>query len=205
MLSKELSLLAATSFPLLLEQLPCPARDQGRRSRSWSSTAGGWDGYSSVCPQAGRELRLPMECWGGSSGAGGALQGSALREPHGAICPVQKSASCGVCGCKSLPDSCSNSSLLSRGQEGALAAGPSSLSQREGTEGTFSVKFPLPPLHGSVPLACPNRATSLGSERNRNWMGGFYESRHLSPHPASQICQAQTSVAMSLAPKVPGQ
>lgn len=58
-----------------------------------------------------------------------------------------------VCGCKSLPDSCSNSSLLSLGQEGALAAGPSSPSQREGTKGTFSVKFPLPPLHGTWPGA----------------------------------------------------
>lgn len=132
------------------------------------------------------------------------MQGSALRESQFVL---SKSLPAVVC-VKSLPDACSNSSLLSLGQEGALAAGPSSLSHREGTKGTFSVKFPLPPSTGlgrGALLACPNRATAPGSEGNRNRMGEFYEIRHLSPLPASQICQAQTSVPMSLASKGPGQ
>lgn len=102
---------------------------------------------------------------------------------HTVIYPVQKSAGCHVCSSKSLPNSRSNSILLSPGQKGALPGGLSSLSWREGAEGAFQVKFPSFPsgLAGSTPSASPTRATLLRSGGNCKWMGGFYESRHLSP------------------------
>jgi len=147
-------------------------------------------GKGSDCP-----WRAGSQHWGSAGSTGEGVEwleelcrGSAPREPRSAIHPVQKSAGCHASGSKTLPDSCSNSSLLSLGQEGALPASPSSPSQREEAEGAFLVKFPPSSLPlgpaGSALSACPTRAPSPQSGGNHKRMGGFYASRHLPPLPA---------------------
>lgn len=196
MLSKELSLLAAASFPLLVAQLPWPTRGLREEEKTLGRETGTPErrvetvvppyapppnpgqGKSSGCPWC-----VGSQCWGsaGSTGAGDAQHCRNL--PYPKICRLW-----GVRGCKPLPNSCSNSSLLSLGQKGALPARPSSLIQREGAKGAFLVKFPLssPPLGPArhALSACPTRATLPRSGGNRKRTSGFYESRHLSPLPA---------------------
>lgn len=93
-----------------------------------AASAGAWLG------ELGREWK------GWRSSAGAQHCGN-----HTVIYPVQKSVGCRVYGSKTLPNSCSNYVLLSPGQKGALPAGLSSLSWREGAKGAFQVKFPILP------------------------------------------------------------
>lgn len=104
MLSKELSLLAAASFPLLVAQLPWPTRGLREEEKTLGRETGTPERRVETVvppyappPTPGRErARAALGAWAASAGARLGALGLEMLSTAG-ICPIRKSAGCGVC------------------------------------------------------------------------------------------------------------